>query len=127
MIRFDCPCGKPLLVNDDLAGRTVRCPACGRDVVPVAIEQSEELEPATISRKAIFSLVLGIASFSCSFVTGIPAILLGALAIRDVSRSRNRKSGMGLAIAGIVTGSLNTLVGLSVILILRLFPPPPSP
>lgn len=27
-ITFACPCGKTLRVNDDLAGRRVRCPAC---------------------------------------------------------------------------------------------------
>src|SRR5438477_8429795 len=27
-ITFDCACGKTLRVNDDLAGRKARCPAC---------------------------------------------------------------------------------------------------
>jgi prepilin-type processing-associated H-X9-DG protein len=65
--------------------------------------------PGRTSGKAIASLILGIASFLCSIFTGIPAIILGILGLREVDRSRGRVQGHGLAIAGIVTGGIGTL------------------
>jgi len=32
VIRFQCTCGKPLKVDDSVAGRTVQCPHCGNQV-----------------------------------------------------------------------------------------------
>jgi hypothetical protein len=61
------------------------------------------------SGKAIASLALGIASFFCSVLTGIPAIVLRILGLLDINRSRGRIGGQGLAIGGIVTGSLSFL------------------
>jgi hypothetical protein len=51
--------------------------------------------------------VLGLLSFPCVFnlLTGIPAIVLAVLALRDVGASRGRKGGQGLAITGLITGS----------------------
>jgi hypothetical protein len=60
--------------------------------------------------KAVASLVLGILSFIFTILAGIPAIILGTLALRDASRSRGRVGGQGLAIAGIVLGSLGSLL-----------------
>jgi hypothetical protein len=61
------------------------------------------------SGKAIVSLVLGLVSFCLMFITGLPAVLMGALALRDISQSGGRRSGTGLAIAGIVLGTLGTM------------------
>jgi hypothetical protein len=70
-------------------------------------------EPKPVSQsasgKAIASLVLGIASFCLMFITGLPAILLGALALMDISRSGGKRGGTGLAIAGIVLGVIGTM------------------
>jgi hypothetical protein len=69
-------------------------------------------EPAERSGKATASLILGLLSFPCVFnvLTGIPAIIVGILALRDISASRGRTGGQGLAITGLVTGSLGLLV-----------------
>jgi hypothetical protein len=41
-ITFDCPCGKSLRVDDEHAGRRVKCPVCGAiTLVPSANPQSE--------------------------------------------------------------------------------------
>jgi hypothetical protein len=63
------------------------------------------------SGKAVTSLILGLASFVClcSFLTGLPGIILGFLALGDVGRSGGRQKGKGLAITGIVAGCLGTL------------------
>ncbi len=140
MIRFVCECGKQLQVREENAGKRVACPVCGRQqTVPAvgadAIQAVEEdIQPAAAGRparpalapdfeeeptadaptgtsgKATASLVLGICSLFCNILTGIPALILGLLALRDIGRSRERLGGRGLAIAGISTACAGTLL-----------------
>jgi prepilin-type processing-associated H-X9-DG protein len=70
----------------------------------------DEAGPSKTSRKAIASLILGIASFLCTIFTGVPALVLGVLSLIDISRSRGRLSGQGLAIGGMVTGALGMVI-----------------
>jgi hypothetical protein len=140
MIHFACACGRDLRVPDELAGRQVRCPACQEvqfvpgepppeTAPPQAVQpevprrrprlsdDSEEPydgEPLTTSAKAGWSLGLGVSSFLCLFFTGIPAVILGALALGEIGRSRGRTGGHGLAVGGIVTGVLGCLLTLAV-------------
>lgn len=68
--------------------------------------------------KAVASLVLGILSLTCLGVfAGLPALILGSLARRDIDRSQGRLTGRGLAAGGIVSG----LFGTGVSLVLGLF------
>jgi hypothetical protein len=67
-------------------------------------------QPAKTSGKAVASLILGLLSFCMSFLTGIPAVILGILALGDVSRGKGRVGGQGLAIAGLITGGIGTLL-----------------
>lgn len=137
MIRYVCECGKQLLSADETAGKIVVCPECQRQLtVPdespptetvqverpmrrdeVYVEQGQELDdrprsqqPTGTSGKAVVSLVLGILSLFCNVLTGMPAFILALLAFRDISGSRGRLSGQGLAIAGIATASVCTLI-----------------
>lgn len=73
----------------------------------------ESPAPPRNDPKAIASFVLGVASLVLLgvFVTGIPAVVLGALALRDIPRDA-RKKGTGLATAGIVMGALGVALGL---------------
>jgi hypothetical protein len=105
VIHFRCSCGKELHVSDEDAGQPVTCPDCGQDVSAPRQESGD----AVASSRAIASLVLGILSFFCACLSGVPAIILGILGLQDVNRSRGRKTGQGLAIAGIVMGSLGTV------------------
>ena len=66
-------------------------------------------QEAGTSVLAITSLILGIASFLCVFLAGVPAIISGILALSKISGSHGRVGGKGLAIAGIVTGALGCL------------------
>ena len=66
----------------------------------------ERIETRT-SGKALWDLICGI-GFPCLF-PGILAIVLGILGLRDISASRGRLTGSGLAIAGIVLGALGFL------------------
>ena len=62
---------------------------------------------------AIWSLVLGILSMFCLWILGsIPAIILGTIAIKKINREPEKFSGKGIALAGIITGSVGILSGL---------------
>jgi hypothetical protein len=52
-------------------------------------------------------------SFLCTVVTGIPAIILGILSLRDISHSRGRLTGQGLAITGIAFGAVGAVLSLA--------------
>ena len=139
MIQFTCPCGKALHARDEHAGQTTRCPACGRDLdIPDAAgvqtadaprsqgrprdegvqgrpdrsgaDREDRPRAPTTSGKAITSVILGVLSLMlCSVFSGLPAIILGALGLRDIGRGAGRVGGKSLAIAGIVTGALSFL------------------
>jgi Domain of unknown function (DUF4190) len=65
--------------------------------------------PST-SSKAITSLVLGLVGlFFAGLFTGIPAMVVGFMARREVRESGGRITGDGLALGGIITGALATL------------------
>jgi hypothetical protein len=72
------------------------------------------------SGMAITSLVLGITSFFCWIFTGLPAVILGIVALRKINRSQGQLRGDGLAIAGIVTGAISSFVILPVMVALML-------
>jgi hypothetical protein len=72
-------------------------------------------QPAQTSGKATTSLVLGIASlvlFCIGFILGIPAIIVGLRARKEIRTSQGRVGGDGLALGGIITGAIGTLLGL---------------
>jgi len=61
--------------------------------------------------KATASLVLGILSIMCfSVLAGIPAIILGVLARKDIARSGGALQGGGLAIGGMILGAFSVLI-----------------
>ncbi|HEX5106446.1 MAG TPA: DUF1559 domain-containing protein [Pirellulaceae bacterium] len=63
------------------------------------------------SGMAIWSLILGAASIVCAFFTGLPAILLGLLALGRIHGSQGQLTGRWLAIAGTVLGVIGCLLG----------------
>jgi prepilin-type processing-associated H-X9-DG protein len=76
-------------------------------------DEDEALGPPSdrsgLSGKAVLSLVLGIVSIPlCWIFTSIPAIILAALSLREISASNGRLRGTGLAVAGLVLGILGT-------------------
>jgi hypothetical protein len=66
--------------------------------------------------KAVASLVLGILSLVGCFgaLAGVPAVILGFMSKRDIARSGGTMGGEGLAIGGIVTGALSTVLSIGV-------------
>ena len=151
MVQFPCECGQQLRARDEDAGKSVKCPSCGRvgevpssegvtrpeDRTEARSERgrSDEVtadrperdrdadydedrprrrrreEPAGTSGKATTALILGLLSFLCvgSCLTGIPAVILGILALNDIGKSRGRLGGKGMAITGLVFGAIGIL------------------
>lgn len=63
------------------------------------------------------SLLLGLLSLVCiGPLAGLPAIVLGAMARRDIDRSEGRLDGRGLAASGIVMGLFGTGFGIVILL-----------
>ena len=66
--------------------------------------------PRGTNRKAIWSLVLGILGLvCCGFFAGIPAIILGRMAQREIEQTGQQ--GRGLATAGFILGIVSCVFG----------------
>ena len=68
---------------------------------------------------AIVSLVTGILSCLCCFsiLTGPAAIVMGFMAKNKISQNPNEFGGGGLALGGMITGAVGTLIGIVVIIL----------
>ncbi|MCW2818338.1 MAG: hypothetical protein JWR42_1125 [Marmoricola sp.] len=69
--------------------------------------------PQGNNKKAIWSLVLGILGLvCCGFFTGIPALILGRSAQREIEASGGAQKGAGMAKAGFILGILSIVLGI---------------
>ena len=63
--------------------------------------------------KATTSLILGVLSILCfGIFTGLPAVVVGVMSRRDIARGGNAIGGAGIALGGIITGGLGSLLSL---------------
>ena len=80
---------------------------------------------APTSGKATTSLILGIISIvACGLLLGIPAMIIGRQAKREIRESGGRLGGEGLATAGFITGLIGTIwsvIALILVVILVIF------
>jgi prepilin-type processing-associated H-X9-DG protein len=68
--------------------------------------------PTRTSGKAVAAFVLGLLSVAALFFTGLPALVIGWLALRQINGSEGRLRGRRLAVAGLVLGGAGTLLGI---------------
>jgi prepilin-type processing-associated H-X9-DG protein len=76
-----------------------------------------------ISRAALASALLGLASIPLLALAGIPALYLGVLGLREVNASDGAVRGRWLALAGLFLGGLGTtatVLGLAAILVIQM-------
>ena len=98
----NCPsCSAVLVAGAAVADQPVLCPACGS----VFVLRRPEFVVRT-SRLAIASLILGIASLIGMCFTGIPAILMGLFALKEIRTAKGGLVGRRRALTGIVAGAL---------------------
>lgn len=72
-----------------------------------------------MNQKALWSMILGILSLiCCGIFTGIPAIILGGSAKREVGASGGAQSGLGMAKAGVILGWISVAWSIIVVIIL---------
>jgi len=93
--------------NDD---RAAKCANCGAELVTGAAVGIVRGQRSARS-KAILSFVLGLLSiFSCCVLVGIPAIVLGIVAIVQSRESEGQRSDRAYAVAGIVLGACSMAI-----------------
>ena len=118
-ISVACECGHQFKTPKANAGLRVQCPRCGREpTVPRPLSADEKLFISDMagrtgtSGKAGASLALGVLLFfGC--LSGVPAILLGRRALRDIKLSGGRLRGRKMAIAGIIFGVIGCLIAVA--------------
>ena len=61
--------------------------------------------------------------FYIGVITGIAAVILGAVGIYQINQSGGAQTGKGLAIGGLVTGAISVILPICLIVILALLGP----
>lgn len=113
-LRPTCPsCGVVLIAEELPLGGKALCANCGHRFTFQPLGDTRRL-----SRKAVASLALGIASLVGFCLTALPAVVLGAWALADIHRDEERLRGRKLAIAGMVLSVLCGFLSLVVWVVL---------
>lgn len=70
------------------------------------------------NQKALWSMILGIVSIVfCGLLAGIPAIILGGSAKKEIAAAGGAQSGEGMATAGVILGWISVAITVVVLLI----------
>jgi hypothetical protein len=115
-----CTCGARLEIDDKFAGQTITCPDCQQSLSVSANGASGR----RTSGLALSSMVLALVG-AFTVVGTVAAVLVGVLALQQISKRADRFAGKGYAIAGIVIGivmTAGTLIAISSIELLGLPP-----
>jgi len=104
-LSLSCSCGTAFEVEDTFAGQTIACPDCA------AALKVPPLRPPRLrtSGYALASVVLALVG-AFTVVGTAAAAILGVIALVSIARHRDRLSGAGYAVLGIVLGTGLTLV-----------------
>jgi hypothetical protein len=102
-LSLTCACGARFEVEDTLAGQEVGCPECQQPLRAPALRQV----PLRTSGYALASTVLVLVG-AFTVVGTILGVVLGAVALVSIARNRERVTGAGFALFGIVAGVLFT-------------------
>jgi prepilin-type processing-associated H-X9-DG protein len=90
---------------DEYAGLRPRCPECATEAWRITDDLGD---PIATSGKAMASLAVGACVF-LAVLGGVPAILLGRGALKEIDQSKGMLRGRWMAIAGIVLGAFGCL------------------
>lgn len=77
--------------------------------------------PPQTSTMAVIALVLGILGLltfcMCNGILGLPGLILGIVAMKEIKASNGTRTGHGLALAGAITGGIGVALGIVVFLL----------
>jgi hypothetical protein len=107
-IPLTCSCGARLEIDDKFAGQTIPCPDCHKPLIA-------ELPRAPATRTsglAVLSLLLALVG-AFTVIGTLAAIACGAVAYRQITRSRGSVGGLRLAQAGMILGAVFTVLALA--------------
>jgi hypothetical protein len=104
-LSITCSCGSSFDVEETFAGQTVNCPECQGPVrVPAVAWSSRAFRgPAKLrtSGYALTSVLLGVI-LAFTLVGTVIAVILGCISLVSIARNRERVTGAGYAVFGIV-------------------------
>ncbi len=86
-------------------GQYSQPPLYGQPVQPAYVQPVIIGQPT--NGKATAAMVLGLLIFLAGFLTGIPAVILGHMALGEINASGGTQGGRGQAITGLVLGYLS--------------------
>ncbi len=76
---------------------------------PCCSNSEENIDPS--GTKAVISLILGVLSVLCmGFMTGIPAIIVGQMELKDIRANKSPASGESIAKIGYILGIVGTVL-----------------
>ncbi len=114
----------PIVSNEATGEKFIKCPRCSRlnalsannclgCGLPFTMEGTVGDSISGTNTWAVASLVLGIVGIpgGCFIVPPLLAIIFGFIAMRGVNQSTGQSSGQGLAIAGMILGTLGLVGG----------------
>jgi len=103
----NCSCGSRFEVEETFAGQMVSCPECQASVrVPAATPR-----PLRTSAYALASVLVGV-TLTFTVIGSVVAVILGCVGLVSIARNRDRVTGAGYALFGIVWGLIFTGVTL---------------
>ncbi len=71
------------------------------------------------NQKAVWALVLGILSIvACGLLAGIPALIVGGSARKEIAASGGGQTGDGMAKAGVIMGWISVAITVVVVLLI---------
>ncbi|HSJ21452.1 MAG TPA: DUF4190 domain-containing protein [Nocardioidaceae bacterium] len=69
------------------------------------------------NQKALWSMILGILSIvACGLLAGVPALILGSSAKKEIAAAQGAQTGEGMATAGVVLGWISVAISVVVLL-----------
>lgn len=102
-------CEKCGAKNDDRVLQCVNCGYSRTSTVQADVPQARTAVPGTPGT-AVASLILGLLGLFClGLFTGIPAIICGHIARKQIRESSGRLTGGGLALSGLILGYIVTI------------------
>lgn len=92
--------------------------------IPVAepVKQKIPVHHEPTSTRALATIILGILSLVCAgFLTGVPAIIIGNLELKDIKAGKSGKQNEGITRVGFILGIIGTALTCVITIITFIF------